>query len=71
MKLIDEKTLTELLQSEAELCLLNNSGVDNWEYWGEARQGGEDPDEDTKNLVKLADGDKEQIEKCLKDFQDA
>jgi hypothetical protein len=29
----------ELLRAEAELSLLHNSGVDNWEWYGEALEG--------------------------------
>ena len=71
MKLIDEETLTRLLQAEAELTLLTKNGMDNWNGWEEAMQGGYAPGERDKKMVRLMNGSPEVVEESLKDFQDA
>ena len=33
--IIDEDRLVQLLAAEAEMCDLDNAGVDNWSFYGE------------------------------------
>ncbi len=48
--IIAEEELRDLLENRAELWALECAGVDNWEWYGEARSNIEDVPEDLSTL---------------------
>ena len=48
--IIEEEELRELLESRAELWALECSGIDNWEWYDEARSNIEETPEDLSTL---------------------
>lgn len=50
--IIEEEELRELLESRAELWALECAGVDNWEWYDEARSNIEETPEDLSELYQ-------------------